>query len=183
MTEPQMPEPQLIFLDKGEFQRGRVVPYTESHYVGLDIRGNCVLEGERMNPLSLQLVYAAHLIPHFLSEMVSTGGPFSIIKPKESFESAQYKNKVYNIGAVVKQVVEQAQVLARNSGMPYFSVSAVTTNLDYKPRDLDGGADGEFKSQLKEPQYPGLLRKFSGETKEVRSRFFLHPTAQLYVMR
>ena len=46
----KMTEPQLLFLHEGVFRPGRIVPYTESNYIGLDLKRNALLGDEKINP-------------------------------------------------------------------------------------------------------------------------------------
>ena len=175
-----MNEPQLIFLHDGAFRKGRLVGLDESRYIGLDIEGNCVLEEGDISPLALQLVYATSLSPRLLKKTVpKISDDIIISKLFENKIKAPDRDPRYyarQISGVVYGIVNEAGHLAKDSGVPYFSVAAVSAS--FKPLNLNEpitekavGREEYFHNKLSTPQ----------PAREVQ--FTLHPTVQLYVPR
>ncbi len=172
-----MTEPQLIFLHEGVFRPGRIVPHTESHYIGLDLKRNAILRDEKINPLSLQLVYATALRPLLLVEVLPEIKEGLLSKIEDiRFDDTKFRRKKVQIEQIVERIVEEAQHIAQDNSIPYFSVAAVSAST--KPQSVDGSG---LSSTL--DQYESILQNNVGPQPAREVQYTLHPTVQLYLPR
>ena len=176
MEENQTPSsPQFILWVKeaGVF-RPAEVKLSENYdwYDGTyNLMKNCQLGTEDISPESLRLISAPYLGPVRILEEVECG---NVVQKNTLLRKREFKH------GTVQRIVNLAQEVAKNEGVPYFSVTYVNSPVERTWKFTEN--NDWLKEKMQETYSYG--KDFGPKKGPIKPlEFILHPTAQLYVPR